>query len=103
MEYERISHRPFVYRIKLANPRRIHKKVIVRIWLVNRKNQKGAIMLDKFVYNTAKGNQIKRSSRSPAVTMKENRNGESNLERMAEHIYKKTDEQNNREAVLDKT
>jgi len=102
MEYERISHRPFVYTIKLANPRRIRKKVMVRIWLVNRRNQKGAIMLDKFVYNTAEGNQIKRSSRSSAVTMKENRNGESNLERMAAHITKEIDETNNWKPKLDK-
>ena len=33
VEYERLNHVPFSYRISLANPGALQKKVMVRLWL----------------------------------------------------------------------
>ena len=33
ISYDRLNHIPFSYQISIKNPRRVKKKVIVRLWL----------------------------------------------------------------------
>ena len=33
ISYDRLNHVPFSYRISIKNPRKVKKKVIVRLWL----------------------------------------------------------------------
>ena len=33
INYDRLNHIPFTYQISIENPRKVRKKVIVRLWL----------------------------------------------------------------------
>ena len=33
INYDRLNHIPFTYQISIKNPRKVRKKVIVRLWL----------------------------------------------------------------------
>merc|ERR1711974_3280 len=100
IEYKRINHYDFKFLLKMRNPNRVEKKVIIRLWLVptNRTcstaryhpttgtyNPKEAIALDRFVYKlTGRANEvIERRSTQSALTMKE---AGLTLDMMAENV-----------------
>ena len=71
-EYKRINHHNFKYHIKVANPQKISRKVMVRIWLGWMGKQNLMVEMDRFVteLKSKEVEIIERKSIQSSATMK---------------------------------
>ena len=81
VEYERLNHVPFSYRISLANPGALQKKVMVRLWLglpsapgdASEVRREMMVEMDRFVRRLSGSEEetLVRRSQDSLATMKE--------------------------------